>query len=578
MEVKDVNNATALAMLTRGNGAAANSGFAGGAFSSLLEMQVQIPDFSKEIKFASQGNINTEKLASSENVKKDNVSEKDINNKSDKDRVQNNEKDKVEKTEQKETSRSEDDKRVENKESSPAEDENNISEDVEENADEGEDNKTDAVVLPDLSLLLMGGAQAPTNISETMPSSEGVALQSVQSAPAAEVLPEALGTETPAMVFSPAETVSGAAEQKSSGTIDVSSLQMMPEETVVEFSPVVQEMAGADKTAGKGKATSTLTSAALPTDSELPAVSDDLSEPVAKLADLTLDGEEIKLEVKIKDAGENFSYRKTSDLTAMATADMEIKADDVKPEEGRFRLFGQSSAEGKGSVQNFVQTPNISAQQSAGAQPVQTPALNAVAAASVGNNTDTAAEVVKNATTEVKGVQMAQAAGGSEFVNAAKARTAEQLKSPVNDTYKGMSRETIEQVKVNITKSAVKGVDKIDISLKPEELGHIEIKMHLAKNGKLQAEIIASRPETMEMLQKEAQNLQKSFEDAGFQTDENSLSFSCREDNAQTGQQERNYEMRRFIGEALDGDFSNDNLSGYAESSWDGQSGLNIRV
>ena len=141
-----------------------------------------------------------------------------------------------------------------------------------------------------------------------------------------------------------------------------------------------------------------------------------------------------------------------------------------------------------------------------------------------------------------------------------------------------MSRETIEQVKVNITKSAVKGVDKIDISLKPEELGHIEIKMHLAKNGKLQAEIIASRPETMEMLQKEAQNLQKSFEDAGFQTDENSLSFSCREDNAQTGQQERNYEMRRFIGEALDGDFSNDNLSGYAESSWDGQSGLNIRV
>ena len=36
--------------------------------------------------------------------------------------------------------------------------------------------------------------------------------------------------------------------------------------------------------------------------------------------------------------------------------------------------------------------------------------------------------------------------------------------------------------------------------------------------------------------------------------------------------------MRRFIGEALDNDFSNDNLSGYAESGWDGQSGLNIRV
>ena len=575
MEVKDINNATTLAMLTRGNGAAANAGFVGDAFSSLLDTQVQIPDFSKEIKFAAQGGMSAEKLSSSENVN-NNVPEKNIDNKKDKNPVQDKEKSEPEKTEAKDTSRPEEDRQAENKENRPTE--KNEAENTDENSDEDDGKKVNAAVLPDLSLLFMSESQSVVSTAEVPLTSENTTVQSVQSAPAMNIRPEALETEMSAMVFSPAETVSGAAEQKSSGTIDVSSLQMMPEETVVEFSPVVQEMAGADKTAGKGKATSTLTSAALPTDSELPAVSDDLSEPVAKLADLTLDGEEIKLEVKIKDAGENFSYRKTSDLTAMATADMEIKADDVKPEEGHFRLFGQSSAEGKGSVQNFVQTPNISAQQSAGAQPVQTPALNAVAAASVGNNTDTAAEVVKNATTEVKGVQMAQAAGGSEFVNAAKARTAEQLKSPVNDTYKGMSRETIEQVKVNITKSAVKGVDKIDISLKPEELGHIEIKMHLAKNGKLQAEIIASRPETMEMLQKEAQNLQKSFEDAGFQTDENSLSFSCREDNAQTGQQERNYEMRRFIGEALDGDFSNDNLSGYAESSWDGQSGLNIRV
>ncbi len=578
MEVKDVNNTAALAMLTRGNGTAANNGLGGGAFSNLLETQVQIPDFSKEIKFAVQENVSAEKLASSENVKKDNVPEKDVNNKSDKDRVQNQEKDKAEKTEQKETSRPEDDKRAENKENSPAEEENNVSEDVESGADEEKDDKAGAAVLPDLSLLLMGDVQTPVGVLETAPSSEGAAVQPVRSAPAADVLPETLGTEMAAAASSPAEKVSGAAEQKSSGTIDISSLQMVPEETAVEFSPIAPEVAETDKSAGKGKMPSASSSTILPSDSESPVMADDLSEPVAKLADLELNGEEIKLDVKIKDAGENFSYRKTSDLAAMAAADLEVKADDVKPEESRFRLFSQPSAEGKGSAQNFGQTPNMTAQQSAGVQPVQNPALNAVAAVSAGNNADTAAEVAKNATTEVKGVQMAQAAGGSEFVNAAKARTAEQLKSPVNDAYKGMSRETIEQVKVNITKSAVKGVDKIDISLKPEELGHIEIKMHLAKNGRLQAEIIASRPETMEMLQKEAQNLQRSFEEAGFQTDENSLNFSCREDNAQSGQQERSYEMRRFIGEALDSDFSNDNLSGYAENSWDGQSGLNIRV
>lgn len=575
MEVKDINNATTLAMLTRGNGAAANAGFVGDAFSSLLDTQVQIPDFSKEIKFAAQGGMSAEKLSSSENVN-NNVPEKNIDNKKDKNPVQDKEKSEPEKTEAKDTSRPEEDRQAENKENRPTE--KNEAENTDENSDEDDGKKVNAAVLPDLSLLFMSESQSVVSTAEVPLTSENTTVQSVQSAPAMNIRPEALETEMSATAFSPAETVSGAAEQKSSGTIDISSLQMVTEETVVEMAATAPEMAGTDKTAGKGKIASTLTSAALPADSELPVMSDDLSEPVAKLADLNLNSEEIKLDVKIKDAGENFSYRKTSDLTAMATADMEIKADDVKPEEGRFRLFGQSSAEGKGSAQNFVQNPNMPAQQSAGAQPVQNPAFNAVTAASSGNNTDIAAEVTKNATTEVKSVQMAQAAGGSEFVNAAKARTAEQLKSPVNDTYKGMSRETVEQVKVNITKSAVKGVDKIDISLKPEELGHIEIKMHLAKNGKLQAEIIASRPETMEMLQKEAQNLQRSFEDAGFQTDENSLSFSCREDNAQSGQQERNYEMRRFIGEALDGDFSNDNLSGYAESSWDGQSGLNIRV
>ena len=65
MEVKDINNATTLAMLTRGNGAAANAGFVGDAFSSLLDTQVQIPDFSKEIKFAAQGGREGRKVKNS---------------------------------------------------------------------------------------------------------------------------------------------------------------------------------------------------------------------------------------------------------------------------------------------------------------------------------------------------------------------------------------------------------------------------------------------------------------------------------------------------------------------------------
>ncbi len=62
------------------------------------------------------------------------------------------------------------------------------------------------------------------------------------------------------------------------------------------------------------------------------------------------------------------------------------------------------------------------------------------------------------------------------------------------DVYKGMGKEVVEQIKVNITKSAVKGVDTIEIQLKPEDLGKIEVKMQIGKDGKLQAHIVSSRP------------------------------------------------------------------------------------
>lgn len=171
------------------------------------------------------------------------------------------------------------------------------------------------------------------------------------------------------------------------------------------------------------------------------------------------------------------------------------------------------------------------------------------------------------------------AAAGSEFVQAARAEAANQnTQTSFRDVYKGMSREVVEQVKVNITKSAVKGVDKIDISLKPEDLGHIEIKMQLGKDGKLSAHIISSRPETMEALQKEMQSLEKAFNDAGFQTDEGSFSFSYRD---QAGQnQERENGLRNFIGDIFEKETSIDLVSGdmFQSQTWDGKSGLNIRV
>lgn len=163
---------------------------------------------------------------------------------------------------------------------------------------------------------------------------------------------------------------------------------------------------------------------------------------------------------------------------------------------------------------------------------------------------------------------------GNEFAQVAKNEAGSHpAETSLRDVYKGMSKEAVEQVKVNITKSAVKGVDKIDIQLKPEDLGHIQIKMQI-KDGKLQAHIVASRPETADMLQKEVQSLEKAFNDAGFETDEGSLTFSFSEGNQAGHESEDNTKLRHFIGEVLDGETSED----MANDNWTYSNGLNIRV
>ena len=225
---------------------------------------------------------------------------------------------------------------------------------------------------------------------------------------------------------------------------------------------------------------------------------------------------------------------------------------------------GSQPAAGNGNnVQNLNVAPAFNAAVSAASE---TGAANMPAAA--------------NAEVSSAGLGTTATVAGGEFVRAAKADAAsENGQTSFRDVYKGMSREVVEQVKVNITKSAVKGIDKIDISLKPEDLGHIEIKMQIGKDGKLQAHIISTRPETMEALQKEMQSLEKAFNDAGFQTDEGSLSFSFRDGNQANQNQERENGLRSFIGDIFEKEAGNDLLGdAFQNQSWNGTTGLNIRV
>lgn len=278
-----------------------------------------------------------------------------------------------------------------------------------------------------------------------------------------------------------------------------------------------------------------------------------VSEQAAKLSEVI--GKEIsKAEIKVSVKEEKISQLSSNDLLAGANS----ASDSVALQ-----------------AQSVAMADDIAAVKDLNVMPTFNVAFSNVAEASASGVSQIAAVEANSNNLNTAVV------AGSEFIKAAKAdASAESNQTSFRDIYKGMSKEIIDQVKVNITKSAVKGIDKIDISLKPVDLGHIEVKMQIGKDGKLQAHIISSRPETMEVLQKEMQTLEKAFNDAGFQTDEGSLSFSFRGGNQANQNQERDDGLRNFIGDIFEKEASNDLLAGdaFQNQSWNGTTGLNIRV
>ena len=72
------------------------------------------------------------------------------------------------------------------------------------------------------------------------------------------------------------------------------------------------------------------------------------------------------------------------------------------------------------------------------------------------------------------------------------------------------------------------GQSRISITLHPAELGQIDVKLNIGNDGAVKAIISIERPETFELLQRDARGLEKALQDAGLKTDSGSLSFNLK--------------------------------------------------
>ncbi|MCZ6524171.1 MAG: flagellar hook-length control protein FliK, partial [Alphaproteobacteria bacterium] len=79
-----------------------------------------------------------------------------------------------------------------------------------------------------------------------------------------------------------------------------------------------------------------------------------------------------------------------------------------------------------------------------------------------------------------------------------------------------------------ISRAVASGLDRIVIRLQPADLGRVEVKLEVAGDGRTVVTVRADKPETLELLQRDARSLERALEQAGLRTDSESLSFNLR--------------------------------------------------
>ena len=92
---------------------------------------------------------------------------------------------------------------------------------------------------------------------------------------------------------------------------------------------------------------------------------------------------------------------------------------------------------------------------------------------------------------------------------------------------------------LEIAASAKNGKSRFEIRLDPADLGRIDVRIDVDRNGQVTSHLTVEKPETLSMLQQDAPQLQRALDDAGFKTGDGGLQFSLR-DQSSSGQNSGN--------------------------------------
>jgi len=88
---------------------------------------------------------------------------------------------------------------------------------------------------------------------------------------------------------------------------------------------------------------------------------------------------------------------------------------------------------------------------------------------------------------------------------------------------------TLSGLAVEIAASAHSGKSHFEIRLDPADLGRIDVRIDVDRDGQITSHLRVEKPETLSMLRQDAPQLQRALDDAGFKSGDGGLQFSLRD-------------------------------------------------
>jgi flagellar hook-length control protein FliK len=128
----------------------------------------------------------------------------------------------------------------------------------------------------------------------------------------------------------------------------------------------------------------------------------------------------------------------------------------------------------------------------------------------------------------VDAAQLATLHPADRFANAASAAAQVSAQAGAN----GATAVPITGLAIEIAARAQAGSNRFDIRLDPPELGRIDVRLDVDRSGQVTTRLVVEKSETLDLLRRDAPELERALQQAGLKTGDNGLQFALRDHTA----------------------------------------------